>query len=59
MLHLADVTLIAVDTVAHELTGMAVEECLKHLDFAEVIIFSDVPIKVAGARHQWCGATSK
>jgi len=59
MLRLADVTLVAVDTVAHELTRMAVEECLEHIDFGEVLIFSDEPIKVAGARYQWCGATNK
>jgi Protein of unknown function (DUF5672) len=58
-LRLPDVTLVAVDTVAHELTRMAVQQCLEHVDFGEVLIFSDKPIKVAGARRQRCEATNK
>jgi SAM-dependent methyltransferase len=57
-LHLPDVTLVAVDTVAHELTRLAVEECLRHVDFGDVLVFSDRRIKVSGSRHVACAAAS-
>jgi hypothetical protein len=42
-LSLPDVTLIAIDTVAHELTRLALEECVRRVDFAEVLVFTDRP----------------
>jgi hypothetical protein len=43
-LSLPDVTLVAIDTVAHELTRLALEECVRRVDFADVLVFSDQPI---------------
>jgi len=40
-LSLPDVTLVAIDTVAHDLTRLALEECVRRVDFAEVLIFTD------------------
>lgn len=40
-LSLPDVTLVAVDTVCHDLTFMAIDECLKHVKFGDVKIFMD------------------
>jgi hypothetical protein len=51
-LKLPDVTLIAIDTVCHQLAKMAVEDSLRHCDFADVLIFSDQHIDVPGAH--WC-----
>ena len=41
MLRLPDVTLVAVDTVAHRLTALAVEECLRRVEFGAAYVFSD------------------
>lgn len=41
MLTLPDVTLCTVTTVSHELHMMAADECLKHVKFGDVKIFSD------------------
>jgi hypothetical protein len=40
---LPDVTLVAIDTVAHELTRLALQDCIARANFAEVLIFSDRP----------------
>jgi Protein of unknown function (DUF5672) len=52
-LQLPEVTLVAVDRVVHDLTRLAVAECLKHAEFAEVLLFSDREIMpaAAGVRH--------
>ena len=41
LLQLPDVTLVAVDTVAHRLTALAVSECLRCAEFKEAYVFSD------------------
>lgn len=53
MLKLPDVTLIVVETVAHDLARMAVEDCLRVAEFGDVIIYSDdeQKINVPGACH--------
>lgn len=50
-LRLPTVTLALMDSVCHELSRLALEECLKHVDFAEVLIMSDKKIPIPGA--QW------
>jgi hypothetical protein len=49
-LSLRDVTLAAVDTAAHQLTRMALEECMKEADFGDHVILSDKEI-LSGVRH--------
>jgi hypothetical protein len=49
MLSLPDVTLVAIDSVAHDLTRLALEECVRRADFAEVLIFTDRPDFSCGA----------
>ena len=44
VLALPDVTLCAVSTVNHELTVRAIQECLKHCSFADVVLLSDKPV---------------
>jgi hypothetical protein len=34
MLSLPDVTLVAIDSIAHDLTRLALEECVRRVDFA-------------------------
>ena len=41
MLDLPDVTLVCAFTVCHDLTLMAVDECLKHARFGDVKLFTD------------------
>src|ERR1700720_2088588 len=41
MLSLPDVTLIAIDGVALDLTRLALEECVRRVNFAEVMLFTD------------------
>jgi hypothetical protein len=41
MIELPDVSLVAIFTVAHELTRMAVKDCTDHANFGEVLTFSD------------------
>ena len=41
MLELPDVTLVAIFTVEHELTRMAVRDCERHARFGDVRLFSD------------------
>ena len=54
-LQLPDVTLVAVDTVAHALTAMAVRKCLDQVDFGATIVFSDRRLDVPGAEWIKCG----
>ena len=50
-LQLPDVTLVAVDTVAHRLTALSVEECLRRAEFKAAYVFSDdEAARVVGAR---------
>jgi hypothetical protein len=44
VLSLPDVTLCAVTAVNHELTVRAMQECLKHCSFADVVLISDRPV---------------
>ena len=43
MLDLPNLTLVAIYTVAHELTEMAVAECTRHVRFGDVKLFTDRP----------------
>ncbi len=45
MLDLPDLTLVAIYTVAHELTEMAVAECTRHVRFGDVKLFTDRPLR--------------
>jgi Protein of unknown function (DUF5672) len=49
-LSLQDVTLAAVGNVAHQLTKMAFEDCMKEADFGDYLILSDKEI-LPGVRH--------
>jgi Protein of unknown function (DUF5672) len=48
MLDLPDLTLVAIYTVAHELTEMAVAECTRHVRFGDVKLFTDRPLRSQG-----------
>jgi Protein of unknown function (DUF5672) len=48
MLSLPDVTLVCIDTVAHELTRLALADCLRHVDFGDMLVFADRPIVTEG-----------
>lgn len=50
-LRLPDVTLVAADNVAHDLTRLALEETLKRIEPGEVIVFSDKKILGRGEWH--------
>ncbi len=43
LLDLPEVTLVSVDTVCHDLTQLAVDECKKHIKFGDIKIFSNRP----------------
>jgi hypothetical protein len=58
IINLKDLTLVAVDTVVHDLTRLAVEECLRKVDFGAVMIFSNQRIKISGSEHISCDATN-
>lgn len=45
---LKDVTLICIDTVCHDLTALAVNECLSKCDFEDVQLYSDKKLSVPG-----------
>ena len=45
MLDLPDLTLVAIYTVAHELTEMAVAECTRHVRFGDVKLFTNRPLR--------------
>lgn len=49
-LRLADLTLVMIDTQCHDLARLAMEDSLREVEFGDAIIFSDEPIRVAGAR---------
>lgn len=51
MINLPDVTLVVADTVCHDLTKLAVEDCISKCSFADVLIASDKRISVSGATH--------
>lgn len=42
-LHLPNVTLVAVDTAAHELTDVVLADCMAKADFGAVLVLSDKP----------------
>jgi hypothetical protein len=48
MLDLPEVTLVAINTVCHELTDMAVADCMRHANFGDVKVFTD------NVRNQHC-----
>lgn len=50
-LALPTVTLVAIDTACHDLTAMAVNECIDWADFGDVLILSDRHLGVPGARN--------
>ncbi len=50
MLQLPDVTLVLADTSCHELSTMAVQDCLKVVNFGGMAIFSDKNLKI-GDQH--------
>lgn len=52
-LYLPDVTLVAIDTVCHELTALAIKECLDQAQFGAVQIHTDDPLPF---RQQVSGA---
>jgi hypothetical protein len=41
---LPDVALVAIDAVAHELSGLAIEACTSRVFFGDVLQFSDTPL---------------
>jgi hypothetical protein len=43
MLKLPDVTLVSINTVCHELTNRAIEDCLDRVEFGDVKLFTDQP----------------
>ena len=51
-LALPSVTLVAIDTACHDLTRMALNECIEKADFGGVITISDRPL-VDGAEHHY------
>ena len=49
MLNLSSVTLVMVETICHDLAKLAVQDCIKHADFGEVLVFSDKHLGIPGA----------
>jgi uncharacterized protein DUF5672 len=43
MLNLPDVTLVMLETRQHELANLAVQDCMRQANFADVLVFSDRP----------------
>jgi hypothetical protein len=43
MIKLPDVTLVVFDTQCHDLTQLAIADCLKHIEPADVMVFTDRP----------------
>ena len=41
-LALPDITLVAIDTIAHELTALSIADCRKHATFGDVKLFTNV-----------------
>jgi hypothetical protein len=58
MLHLPNVTLVAVDTTVHELTALALRDTLARVSFGEVLVFSDKDLGIPGCRNLPCAASS-
>lgn len=54
MLDLSHVTLLFVETRAHDITKRVIDDCLTKADFGDVLIYSDQPtrIPVPGARYE-------
>lgn len=50
MLHLPDVSLVVCETLNHELARLAIDDCVKHADFGDILIFSDKDFKYPGSR---------
>lgn len=50
-LKLPKVTLVMVETFCHELAEVAVNECLKKADFADVLVFSDKYLNIPGSQR--------
>jgi hypothetical protein len=47
MFKLPEVTLVMIETREHELAHLAVLDCVRQVDFGEVLIFTDIPEKFA------------
>src|SRR5580765_2617084 len=52
---LEDVTLVAIDTVCPELTEMAIQDCLKHVEPDEVRVFNSSNLKVPATKEGLLG----
>lgn len=54
MLDLSNVTLLFVETRAHDITKRVIEDCLTKVSFKDVLIYSDQPerIQIPGARYE-------
>jgi hypothetical protein len=52
-LHLPDVTLVMVTSVAHDLSRMALLECIRRADFNSVLVLSD-DVKTCPTKLDWC-----
>lgn len=48
---LRGVTLVCIDTVCHELSRLAIQDCLMAADFGDVVILSDQIIAIPSAGH--------
>jgi hypothetical protein len=57
-LRLDDVTLVAIDSVAHDLTRLALEECVWRVNFGDVLVYSDEPIGRGELRDRWIKTSS-
>jgi hypothetical protein len=53
MLALPSVTLVAIDTACHDLTAMALNECIERADFGEVLVITDKALPVQDARMRY------
>lgn len=51
MLHLPDVTLVCATSCCHELTALAVRECVRRVEFADVLLWSDRSLPGVETRH--------
>ncbi len=49
-LQLPDVSLVMMDTTCPELSQLAIEDSIRGIDFGEIVIFSNVDLKVKGSR---------
>jgi hypothetical protein len=57
MIRLPDVTLCAIDHAAHDLTRLALERSMRHIEFADVVVLSDTDL-LPGARWHQTNATN-